>query len=73
MQKISQMMEKVVRPLISQVQDRFNEVNQLKDTNNELKSYLKKLHTVLKSPLLSDLYAKHQRKMMTKKDISQAN
>ena len=67
------MMEKVVRPLISQVQDRFNEVKQLKDTNNELKSYLKKLHAVLKSPLLSDLYAKHQRKMMTKKDISQAN
>ena len=66
-------MEKVVQPLNNQVLDSYNEIKQLKETNHELKSLLKKLHAVLKSPLLSDLYAKHQRKMMTQKDISQAN
>ena len=67
------MMEKVVKPLISQVQDQFNEVKQLKDTNQELESYMKKLQAVLISPLLSDLYAKHKRKTMTQREISRAN
>ena len=62
LKKMKKQTVQVVKPLIEQVKERQNEINQLKqEKTNELKN-IKKLHLVIRSTTLCDLYQRQTRK-----------
>ena len=71
--QLKRMSEKIVPPLVQQVALREKENMELKAQNKQIQYGLKMLHAVIRSPKLSDLYAKEERKHMTAQQITQAN
>ena len=58
---MKQLQDTVVRPVIQQVAIRDEEIAKLKTQVTQLQQNLKKLHAVVRSPLLSEKYAKQVR------------
>ena len=57
--------EKVIKPLIQQVAMRDKQIADLQQENQKLLKNLKILNAVVRSPLLSDKFAKEDRKLMS--------
>ena len=58
---MKQLQDTVVRPVIQQVAIRDEEIAKLKTQVTQLQQSLKMLHAVVRSPLLSEKYAKQVR------------
>ena len=69
LEKMKKLTDTVVKPLINEVMARQQEINDIKDDKSKAQKNLKMLHAIIRSPMLSDLYAKQDRKMMTEKQI----
>ena len=63
--------ETVVRPLVEQVVLRDKEISQMKEENRTLQENTRKIHTVVRSSKMSDIYRKEELRVKTKKQMEQ--
>ena len=70
MQKMKQLTKDVVKPLIEQVTLRENALLKKDEEQKIFKKNLKMLNAVVRSPILSDLYAKRDQKIMSAKQLA---
>ena len=68
--KMKSQAETVTTPLIKQVMERDAEIARLKKRDIEISFNLKMLHSILRSPVLSNNYQKEVRKIMTEQQIT---
>jgi len=63
----------VVLPLLKQNKERSEESAQLKEEVSKVTKNLKMLHSVVRTPILCDLFHKMERKKLKKEEIEKAN
>ena len=68
--KMDQLNNEVVKPLMDQVMERDSQIKELTEERDTLKTNLKMVHAILRSPKMTELYCKQVRKKMTEQEIA---